>query len=194
MASEQVIIGCKLPNGLIMELIDPPTDAQVDQMNALSRQIATEKEQAKRDALLAQMMALQAAPKRGSRQLLPSPAGKRYTIKGSNSLLVIVPKSPLGPPSQGEHQYAKTSVPEEFATEWFKRNKDLDCVRRGLIFMVKDVKEADGMIKERRNDSQLRTGLEALAEKNDPRIKTKSKRNEVTADTESMAQWETDVA
>lgn len=146
---EMVSVACKLPTGLIMELIEPP------------------------------------AP--GSRQLLPTPQGDRYTLKGSNSLLVHT-QSSIGPPAQAVHRYATTRVPAEFAAEWFKRNAGADFVKRGLVFIVtEDPKSSAAAIKERETDPQMRTGFEALVDK-DPRMPTpRTGRNAVVADAESMA-------
>ncbi len=117
-----VAVGCKLPNGLIMELIEPVQ----------------------------------------GRQLIPAPIGERHTLKGANSQLL---KTPFGPVAQGTHRYGITHVPKEFAEEWFRRNKDFECVKRGQVFMVKDEATARGEAKDRQDDKVTRTGLEALTDK-----------------------------
>lgn len=187
-----VIVACKLPNGLIMELVDPPTDGRLDKLSQLCLQMAGEKEQAKRDALQAQMMLLLAGPQQGSRQLLPNPAGERYVLSGSNSLLVHT-GTPIGPAAQGTHRYAVTRVPEDFARRWMERNASLECVKRHLVFIVEDPKNAKPEIREKESDPQTRTGLEALAETKDPRMPQPKKPgapNVATPDVESMAQFE----
>lgn len=120
-----VHVGCKLPNGLIMELIPlPPTDI---------------KEQ----------------------RLYPAPAGKRVVLKGSNSLRRNVRAS------QPAHLFAVTAVDETFAREWFKRNADMEFVKQGLVFIANTEGAATGMAKER---AEQKTGLEPLAQKDDPRL------------------------
>lgn len=123
-----VSVGCKLPNGLIMELVTPAE----------------------------------------GRQLIPAPIGERHTLKGANDCLV---KTPFGPVAAGMHKYGVTQVPRAFAEEWFKRYKDMECVKRGQVFILQstDDKSITAETKERQGDSQTRTGLEALVDK-DPRL------------------------
>lgn len=197
MANDKMVtIACKLPSGLIMELVEAPTDQRLAQISALVASMVGKKEQAERDAINAQIMLLLAGPVQGGRQLLPNPAGDRYTLKGSNSLLIHT-GTPIGPAAQGVHRYATTRVPEAFAHEWFKRNAGLDCVKRELVFIVEDPKNPAPEIKERETDSQTRTGLEALApEGRDPRMPVPkgNQRNAVTQDVDSMAQMERSAA
>jgi hypothetical protein len=104
-------VGCKLQNGLIMELITPGLMSQ------------------------------------------PTPAGKRVVIKGANSML----ERPRDTPLIGK--FAFTEVDEAFAVEWFERNKDMDFVKNGMVFMQKNVASANAEAKEKAN---ILTGLEPL--------------------------------
>lgn len=117
-----VAIGCKLPNGLVMEIPEP-------------------------------------AP---GRQHLPGPIGLRYTLNGANSKMI---RTPFGPVAQGSFRYGITHVPKDFADKWFERYKDMQFVKRGQVFVVQDEQRAVSAAKERENDSQTRTGLEPLEEK-----------------------------
>jgi len=103
-----------------------------------------------------------------SKGRMPTPIDeehKRVEIKGTNSLLLVA-----GSPSQGIHRYATTEVDEEFWNEWLKRNKGLACIRNGQVFVAKNENEAKAMARER--VGSVRTGFEALAQKNDPRLKS----------------------
>lgn len=121
-----VAIGCKLPNGLIMELVEPPA--------------------------------------KDTRQLLPAPIGKRVTLNGANSCLV---DTPFGKVAAGTHKYGVTHVEKDFAIAWFERYKDMECVKRGQVFILQrqDEKSVAAETKERADDPQTRTGLEALVDK-----------------------------
>lgn len=150
-----VLVGCKLPNGLYLDLID--------------------------------------APAVGGRQYLPKTSSERHVLRGSNSLRVA---SPFGSLAQGVHQYATTWVPEAFMNEWMRRNADLECVRRGLVFVVQDAKNPKAEVSERNGDKSLRTGLEAMAAEKDPRVATKKPgaRDAVSPDFDTMANWEGNAA
>jgi hypothetical protein len=123
--TEMVLVGCKLPHGLILELLDPI--------------------------------------KPGEDFMKPHAAGKQVTIKGACSLYNQVDKK-----SRSHFQYAITPVDKAFFDEWYRRNKDLDCVRNGLIFVTEKQSIAEGLAKER---VDVKTGLEPLAQQDDPRMK-----------------------
>lgn len=109
----KVPVGCKLPSGLIMELIDP------------------------------------APQKNGT---MPAPPGSRVSLNGANRVAsgIINPAVP---------QFGLTYVDEEFATEWFKRNRDKAFVQSGAVFLAKDEKVFAGEVKDRQ---LIHTGLEPL--------------------------------
>lgn len=158
-SSPTLLVGCKLPNGLVMELLTAP------EVDPATGQIK-------------------------GRLLMPAPVGEMCVLRGSNSLLRLS-VSAIGPPAQGMHRYATTRVPEEFGREWFRRNAELECVKRGLVFIVEDQRNPKPEIRERETDPQTRTGLEALAESKDPRMPRAPRPgapNVATPDTESMAQ------
>jgi hypothetical protein len=113
-----VVIGCKLPHGLVLELVEPGPLMQ------------------------------------------PQAPGRRVVLKGANSL----PRAAHGflstPPAWPEFPYALTIVDKGFWDAWYARNKDLEIVRGGQIFVADDVKAAKAMAKERVHD--VKTGLEPL--------------------------------
>lgn len=117
-----VAVGCKLPNGLIMEMPEPAK----------------------------------------GRQLLPAPIGERHVLKGANACLV---QTPFGSVAAGNHRYSINHVPADFARAWFERYKDMECVKRGQVFMMPDEARAIAAAKERENDKQTSTGLESLVDK-----------------------------
>jgi hypothetical protein len=109
-----VMIGCKLPAGLILEIIKP---------GELRK---------------------------------PLPVGKRVILKGANSLRENKRASLLS------YDYAITPVDKEFWDAWFALNKDLEFVKRNLVFVAPNMKDAEAMRAERREDATLHTGLEPL--------------------------------
>lgn len=112
-----VTVGCKLPSGLVMELIEVGNG------------------------------------------LLPAVKGKTVTLAGANSLRVGMVGNPLN------GRFATTQVEEEFAKAWFERNKNLECVRTGLVFPCEKPNAAESMAKER---DAVKTGLEPLDPKKPP--------------------------
>lgn len=117
-----VQVACKLPHGLIMEIVEP------------------------------------------GHMINPGPVGQRVTLKGANSLRVVTGNRGV---SQGDHPYAITSVDKEFWDAWFKRNQDLPFVKNKLVFALD---KEDAVKSEIRNLKDVKTGLEALDQKNDPRL------------------------
>lgn len=120
-----VFVGCKLPNGLIMELIKLPEN---------------------KNSII--------------------PAGRAddaivVNLNGANSQR-IARTNPADAP------YGVTEVEESFATEWFKRNKDLKFVKNKQVFSAKTRAE---LVSEAANMELLvTTGLEPLkTDGTDPR-------------------------
>ena len=129
-SADVVMVGCKLPHGIILELLEPSSGTNSD-------------------GKVVQL-------------LQPPPAGQRITLKGANSLREDKRAA------QGQFPYAVTPVPRTFWEEWFRRNKTLEFVVKGFVFAERS--EADAKAKGREGASLL-TGLEALATKDDPRVK-----------------------
>lgn len=112
----KVFIGCKLPNGLLMELIRLP-----ENKNSIIPVGRTDDD-----------IVVRLAGANESRIARTNPADAAFGI---------------------------TEVDEEFAKEWFKRNKGLKFVKDGLVFMVGTDAAAKAEAKDRRTE---RTGLEPL--------------------------------
>ena len=111
-----VLVGCKLPHGLVLEILDRPTKEDFMQ---------------------------------------PRPIGKQVKLAGACSLYnQRTKKAPMN------FDYAITPVDKSFWEEWYKRNKALDCVRNGMIFVADTQQRADGIAKERRETFTV--GLEPL--------------------------------
>jgi hypothetical protein len=117
MAENFVLIGCKIPNGIILELITEPSKDVKEQT------------------------------------LQPRPTGPRVTLKGSNTLRTDRRMA------QAQHLYATTRVEAAFWNAWYARNRDMDFVKNGLVFVAKNESELKGISKERQG---VATGLEPL--------------------------------
>jgi|HubBroStandDraft_1064217.scaffolds.fasta_scaffold838534_1 hypothetical protein len=139
-----VLIGCKLSNGIILELIPPPPKDLKDQ------------------------------------RLYPGPTGKRVTIKGANSL-----RTHKRQPSPASYAFATTQVDKDFWDAWYERNKDLDFVRTGMIFVAPNEREFNAIAKD---TVDRRTNTEPLNPIKDPRLpKSASPGATVEADPEALA-------
>jgi hypothetical protein len=152
-STDTVLVGCKLPNGLIMEIVEPNMLVGAD-----------------------------GKPLPGALVPQPLPIGKRYFLKGANS----VRENPRA--QQGVHPYAMTRVPRAFWDAWLERHKDRDFVKNGLVFVAEDDASARDMAKEFINQ---RTGLEGLNQQvdKDPRMPKASNPNaQVETDPASVAQ------
>ena len=139
-----VLIGCKLSNGIILELMPlPPKDL---------------KEQ----------------------KLYPGPTGKRVTIKGANSLRTYKRQ-----PSPAAYSFATTPVDKDFWDAWYDRNKDLDFVRNGLLFVANNEREFNAIAKD---TVDRPTNTEPLNPVKDPRLpKSGAPGQTVEADPEALA-------
>jgi len=93
----------------------------------------------------------------------PAPAGQRVILKGANSLR---PKGVRA--SVGQLPYAVTAVDQGFWEKWLEANKDLSFVKNGQVFVAKDESAAKAIMRER---EKVETGLEALKQEGDPRVK-----------------------
>lgn len=114
--TKQVVVGCKIATGLIMELITP-------------------------------------VPKEmGYAQPAPT-SEKRVWLQGAN-------QARIARSNPAEHKFGITLVDEDFAKEWFRRNKDLRFVKEGSVFMVDSQEAAKSESKDRMKD--LRTGIEPI--------------------------------
>lgn len=142
-----VLIGCKLPNGVILELItEPPSDV---------------KEQ--------------------SRQ--PAPTGPRVTIAGSNSLRTDRRAA------QPAHVYATTRIDKSFWDKWIARpgNRDMAFIKNGQVFVIESGNERDLAAAAKERQTEVTTGMEPLAVKDDPRLpKTANPNTSVEADPVSL--------
>ena len=137
----KVTIGCKLPHGLILELISV---GNLLQPGAVDHQ-------------------------------------HRCVLKGANSLREDKRAA------QGQFPVAYTEVDEELWDEWYKRNKDLEPVRKGFVFKAENVEgrtAAQSLKAQAKDRLGERTGLEALAVEKDPRMKVAKG---VTTDAEHLA-------
>lgn len=131
-----VVIGCKLPHGLVMEL-------GIEQ-----QQVGT------------------------GTQLTRGPSYQRFTVKGANAARIV-------------GGYGVTQgVPADFAAAWMEKNKNLQFVRDGLIFIVKSAADAKSEAKDRLD---VKTGLEAI----DPLAK---KGGNPTMDAQAIAAYRKQVA
>jgi hypothetical protein len=140
----EVLIGCKLPNGIILELMPLPPTVVKDQ------------------------------------QLYPAPAGKRVELKGANSL-----RTHRRQVSMAVHPYAVTRVDKAFWDEWFERNKELEFIRKGLVFVAQTERDFNAIAKE---NAAKTTGMEALNPEKDPRLpRSPVPGQTVEADPEALA-------
>ena len=111
-----VLVGCKLPHGLVLEILDPPTKEDFMQ---------------------------------------PRPNGNQLNLAGACSLYnQRTKKAPM------HFGYDITPVDKAIWEEWYHRNKTLDCVRNGMIFVADTQQRAEGIAKERRES--VRIGIEPL--------------------------------
>lgn len=70
----------------------------------------------------------------------------------------------------GLYGYALTTIDADFWAKWKEQNKDHDAVRNGLIFASAKPDEVKGVARECEN---VRSGLEPLEQKGDPRTPRK---------------------
>lgn len=135
-----VYIGCKLSQGLVMELAEPGFVLDKDGKPVITRQ--------------------------------PAPVGERVILKGSNSLRTDRRAA------QGTHLYAITPVPRDFWNAWYAKYKDAEFVRKGFVFLASDAAQPDTALRDAQAAAKERigerTGMEAIALKDDPRIKALS--------------------
>lgn len=103
----------------------------------------------------------------------PEPvAGGTRTVKRAqqdgDAISVRGPAMPFGQALQnGVGGYALTSgISAEFWAKWLEQNKDHDAVKNGLIFGSSKGDEVHGWAKE---GEAVRSGLEPLSQKDDPR-------------------------
>ena len=77
----------------------------------------------------------------------------RHTIKGTNSSAVI-------------GGFGLTEVPKDFFDQWINDNKDLDCVKKNLVWAYLGRKGAESKALEM---AEIRHGMEAMKQDKDPR-------------------------
>jgi hypothetical protein len=142
-----VLIGCKLPAGLILEIVEPGKDDS------------------------------------GKVGVMPAPIGQRVTLKGGNSvprLRNALNEAPMLP----RYPFGLTTVDKDFWDRWYARNKEMPFVKNGLVFVAKDRDSAIDMAKDRR---EVKTGLEPLSPKVDPRDSSRGDERVTTGADPSMA-------
>jgi hypothetical protein len=91
----------------------------------------------------------------------PAPRGKAVRLNGSNSLLT---GKRIAGVSGG---FGITEVDEEFWNAWYERNKDMDFIKSGAVFMHKSASGAAAISKER---AGVVTGLEPINPDGDARM------------------------
>ena len=141
-STKMIWVGCKLPSGLLLELLEEP-DAET------------------RKAMEAGAF--------NSRLQLPPKVRQSFMLKGANSVANDFTVRGLAQPT---FPYAVTPVPEDFWTEWLARHKSMAMVTRGFVFAVPNERAAKSEAKERepeqtgveplrpdvQNDSRMKTG------------------------------------
>lgn len=133
-----VMVGCKLPHGLIMEIPEPGT---MDSINPTTGEV----------------MKIQGRK--------PAPVGKRYILKGANSMR-------RNDKAMGQFPYGITPIPRAFWERWLARYKDADFVTKGFVFAEDTMRDAQASAKEKLPEL---TGMEAMAQEKDPRIKSRTR-------------------
>jgi hypothetical protein len=62
------------------------------------------------------------------------------------------------------------NIPEDHCDEWFKQNRDMDCVKNGFIYKVKTIDAAKGKAKDLKGTL---SGFEPLTPDSDRRLPKK---------------------
>lgn len=128
--TEIVFVACKLPHGLWLEILeDPPQPPAGHSIH----QLANFRMSARR---VGEPIKLN-----GSKTMMPGGPHARFAV------------------AQGQHLYAITRVPKDFWERWFKANRDLEFVKRGLVFALEDKNDAIAKAKE---GATVTTGIEAV--------------------------------
>lgn len=137
-SEDMVMVGCKLPHGLIMEIPEPGTMEGIDAVSGKVIRVQGRK---------------------------PAPVGKRYILKGANSMR-------RNDKAQGQFQYGITPIPRAFWERWLARYKDADFVTKGFVFAEDTMRDAQASAKEKLGEL---TGMEAMQQEKDPRIKSRTR-------------------
>lgn len=99
----------------------------------------------------------------------PAPrSGKRCVLKGANSLREDKRAA------QGDFPVAYTEVDEELWDEWYRRNKEMEFITKGFVFKAETAAgrgAAKSLADQSKDRLGVKTGMEALAQKDDPRLK-----------------------
>lgn len=141
-STKLIWIGCKLPQGFVMELLQEP-DAET--RRAMELGISN------------------------PRVFMPPPVKASITLRGANSIANDFSMRGLAQPNLG---YGITAIPEDFWNEWYAKHATLTAVKRGFIFAVPNERAAKAEGKEREsektgieplrpdveNDSRVNTG------------------------------------
>lgn len=118
-STKLVWIGCKLPQGAVLELFEEPSA----------------------DARRAMELGLS-----NPRVFMPPVVKARVTLKGANSIVNDFTVRGLAQPTFG---YGITPVPADFWEEWLAQHKGKAAVKRGFIFAVPNERAAKSEAKER---------------------------------------------
>jgi hypothetical protein len=118
-STKLIYVGCKLPHGLVLELLEEQT--------------ADERKLAEAGLL-------------SSRMSRPPKVVRSFTVKGANSLANDFTVRGLAQPT---FPYAITPIPEEFWLAWLAKHQGSSMVTRGFIFAVPNERAAKSEAKER---------------------------------------------
>lgn len=137
-SEEMVYVGCKLPHGLVLEIPEPGMMEGIHPETGKIIKVAGRK---------------------------PAPVGKRYVLKGANSMR-------RSDRAQGQYPYAITPIPKAFWERWLARYKDADFVTKGFVFAEDTARDAQASAKEKLPEM---TGMEAMQQEKDPRVKARTR-------------------
>lgn len=87
---------------------------------------------------------------------VPAPTGPRVKLNGANTLRIQDPVSPVNP---ANGRFATTVIEKSFWDKWYERNKELEFMKIGAVFVVADEKTAKAIAEERKD---LKTGFEPI--------------------------------
>ncbi len=121
-ATKLIWVGCKLPQGMVLELFEEPAE---DVRRAMELGLSN------------------------PRVFMPPVLKASVTLKGANSLANDYSMRGLAQPN---FPYAVTPVPEDFWNEWFAKHKNLTAVKRGFIFVAPNERAAKSESKERADE------------------------------------------
>ena len=140
MANGFVHVACRLPQGLRLRIFE---QHEIDEPTPTGLR----KAKISRPVL-----------KNGTEEIL------EYVVPGYNPGLNKLPANYIVVPG-----FRTVRVPADFWAKWLEQNKDAAIVQKRIVFAASTEPDVQAMIKEAES-ANVRSGLEPLAEKNDPRI------------------------